>query len=162
MTDSELKNGQVYWLTCDVKNPAPDLRGKNFRRVSLGQSQWAEKMEVWPAGMRFRYTEREETFGDRKITVRAIENFDGRYQKEIFPMARDASGTIIIPNPKWVALVPALTPAPEDLDTVLDALGPYGREVADQILAVLFEHGKVTREDLASAYAEVERQDAEP
>lgn len=151
MRDEDLKDGTVYRLTRDVPNPKVDKRGANLRRTAIGQHEWRRAMPVWPKGMRFIYRHHERSG--------TIENFDGRYQTEIYQYSLGTDD----PEPRWRPLVDAFEPAPETLRIALDRItGPLGFDVRGDLLGVLFDQGKVDEPCLRQAFEEWEkRQEAE-
>jgi hypothetical protein len=159
----EFQHGKVYRLTRDVTNPKVDRRGKHFRRNTPSESEWINKMEVWPKGMRFRYVVRTEEMGSGKIhTTKRFENFDGQYHYPLDPEdwndkwegKEDTKNPRFVPNPKWVALVEALEEEPESFVTMMARVADSsdaGANYAWDILGVLFERGVVTEEQIKSA-----------
>lgn len=156
MKQEDLKDGGVYRLTRDVTNPRVDKRGANLRRGNPSIYNWHEKFPVWKKGMRFRYIATQFKGDDVGFQEPArIENFDGDLHGGIRPDCYiDGESQ---PNPKWVLLVDALEPAPEDFDTAYSRACPHMDTCHADILAALFDLGKVNEADLAAAYAEVNR-----
>jgi hypothetical protein len=169
MDSKDLQPGKVYRLSRDVENPSPDRRGRNLKRGwSYSNYEWASKMEVWKKGMRFRYVVRDRGIDEKKYESAHIENFDGDLHGEIEPEIwnpkwtgpSDTKHEKFLPNPKWVALVEALEPEPENFDTfmcdVSDA-SDCGANHAYDLLSILLERGQVTKENIRGAWAELER-----
>jgi len=158
----DFKHGQIFRLTKDVQNPDPDRRGRNMRRNGYRDYEWAEKMEVWPKGMRFRYAEhQEETY--KHVT---IENFDSDLHKAIPPKIMnskwegkdDTKNLRVIENPKWAALVDALEPEPDSFATFMASLSndsDAGIGAAWEMLQALHDTGRLSKDEIRAAYREV-------
>lgn len=123
----DLKEGVVYRVSCDVRNPKPDRR----------QKQEISCQPVIKAGTLFLYRAPQERMSAMRLDPVPGYGWHGYIQQytdpDLFPM-----------------VVRALEPAPEKLKSVLGVLEGESAYPSD-ILMVLVDSGKITLGDIKAA-----------
>ena len=126
MKPAELKDGAVYRLTRDVRNPAPDRR---YTR------HWTAA-PVWQKGLRVVASIRPEPRNIARVTAK------GFYDN----LGPGSDG--------WAELVEALEPAPRTFESIMFGINQSpSMDYAYSLLNELVRQGKLTLDDIETAYA---------